>query len=81
MNPTKKENTSQAKAIELLNPERLEWLSLRIIDMFGAEWRGIIEDYREEFGEVPNAADLLYILGEHLNEDPRKVIERQINQD
>lgn len=74
------QNFIQGKALQLLagdNPN----LILKLIDIYGHEFRKIIDEFECRLGKLPSANDLIWIAGVHTGKDPRKVakeLEREI---
>ena len=68
----KAENECQGRALQILNPERDPFLDVCICELYGADWRQILTDYKAQHGRVPTEDDLIWISSEHLGADIRE---------
>lgn len=59
---------------KLMGNLRTADLELALIDKFGAEFRGIINDFKHRYRSLPSADDLIWIAGVHAGKDPRDIV-------
>lgn len=73
---TLKMNKTQAKALEILNPEANEPLMIAMILTFGHVWRVIINEWIEQQQRIPTPEDLIWCssLDNHLGRDIREIV-------
>ena len=64
---TKEENKAQCEAFASMHGNVLE-----MIEIYGAEFRQIINDFEAEFGKCPSGNDLLWIASEHAGRNIRE---------
>jgi hypothetical protein len=70
----KDEHFIQGTALaKLMGDLRTGELELALIKRFGAEFRGIIDDFKKRFKALPSPDDLIWIAGVHASKDPRKI--------
>lgn len=62
----------QGKALKMLAKDRNDVI-LKLIDIYGAEFRNIINQFQDRMGRLPSPDDLIWVAGVHTGEDPRKV--------
>jgi hypothetical protein len=66
-NHTKEENRAQAEAFSRMTGNELE-----LITAYAADFRDIITDFKQKFGRVPTADDLLWIESQRAGRDITK---------
>lgn len=75
-------NISQMKALDRLAHGDSKLINV-LVFKFGEMFRNTIEEYKVEFGRVPNDDELIWIAGVHAGKDPREIvaeIEREIKE-
>lgn len=73
----KDEILNQAKALQkLIGDVKNSTLERALINIYGSEFRRIINEFKDMMRGTPSPDDLIWIAGVHTKEDPRMVANR-----
>lgn len=74
---TRDEMFIQGKAMmKLMGSLRTPELETLLINQFGSDFRGIINDFKKHYKKLPTPDDLIWIAGVHANKDPRLIVKQ-----
>ena len=68
----KDEIRNQGEALKILAQGNKK-LELALISLYGAEFRKIINQFKQQYKSLPTPDDLIWVAGVHTGKDPRKV--------
>lgn len=69
----------QAKALKMLGVTNSEVIN-KLIEIYGAVFRNIINEFECKLHRLPTADDLIWIAGVHTGKDPRVVAKELMNE-
>lgn len=72
---TAKQMFIQGKALSMLAKDRNDVI-LKLIEIYGKEFRNIINQFQDRMGKLPTPDDLIWVAGVHTGKNPRDVAKR-----